>query len=66
MVFAALPTPLLFPTSLTRRFRLDIIEWLPIAFLSPLPLPIVDDDDDTDTWLDDMDKVFLAVSMAGK
>lgn len=69
-VLVVLLIPLLFPTSLTSRFRLDIIEWLP-AFLSPLPLPLPvavnDDDDDDDVKVDDnVDRPFLAVSIVGK
>lgn len=56
--------PLLFPTSLTKRFRLDIIEWPPAAFLSPLPLPVdVNDDVEVD---DNVDRPFLAASIVGK
>lgn len=67
VALVVLPIPLLFPTSLTKRFRLDIIEWLPAAFLSPPPLPVAVNDD-VDTGVDDdVDRLFLVVvSMAGK
>lgn len=58
--------PLLFPTSLTRRFRLDIIKWPPAAFLSPLPLPVAVNDDDDGEVDDNVERPFLAVSIAGK
>lgn len=60
------PIPLLFPTSLTRRFRLDMIEWPPVAFLSPPPLPVPVNEDDVDTEDDDVDRPFLVPSMTGK
>lgn len=62
--FVVLLIPLLLPASLTKRFRLDIIEWLPAAFLSPLPLPVdVNDDVEVD---DNVDRPFLVVSIVGK
>lgn len=76
VALVVLPIPLLFPTSLTKRLRLDIIEWLPAAFLSPPPLPVAVNGDGSDIHVDanvdtevddDVNRLFLVVvSIAGK